>query len=179
MARSKDARRVPKSAFNDLYRRLRVFWVTGALEDSAYVLGVHVLAKMARYDTLEITASWSEFACSVVSAGSEVVVGPVTPNRFFLLGAVQQLHSTVGLLSHLHQDGIEQSIAEARSNGGIAEHFSKLPGPASNIVGMHTLLIFRFEQRCGYDEERVLEMFREQTSVARMPSWVRAVPSGS
>lgn len=170
---SKAARRVPEAAFNDLYSRLRRLWAVGLIEEQAYILGIHVLARMAKFDTLEIAAQLSDFVEAHVTSGSEVIAGPVVSNLFMSIGALQQLHRLVGLLSHYSQEGLEASIGEALENQGVGSHFSTRPVVAGPMIGASTLLIFKFDERLGVDDEKVYQMFQEKTSTSKMPTWVK------
>lgn len=179
MTRKSHERMVEESVFNDLYYRLRVWWATKHIEDQAYVTGLHVLAKMARHDSLELAITWSELVAEHVVAGKELIAGPVSAQRLMFLGALQQLHHIVGLLSHVHQAGMESAVEEAHANLGVTHHFTKTPGEESDLIGPDTLLLFRFVPGFGYDETKAYEDFCMTSKAVKLPTWVKMASVGA
>lgn len=166
---------VPREYFCQLHRKLRLWWTMKHIEEEAYILGIHLLRKMVKFDSLEVAGTWSEFGHEVVMRGEEVIVGPVTGNRFLYLGAVQQLHSVVGIFSHIHQDGIAEAIHEAQTSGDfISHHFTKAPGVESDLIGGDTPMIFAYTPWAGYDAEKTWENVLKNGRKVNLPAWVSA-----
>lgn len=163
---------VPREQFVALYRKLRFWWGMRQIEEGAYILGLHVLAKMVKLDSLEVAATWVEFCNEVVVRGDDVVCGPTDPTRFLYLGALQQLHSTVGILSHISQDGMEEAKREARDNRGISHHFTKAPGPESDLLGPDTPMLFVCLPWAGYGVDETWKQFLEGGRKVYLPAWV-------
>jgi hypothetical protein len=161
--------------FCTLHRKLKLWWAMKEIEEEAFILGMHLLAKMVKFDSMEVAGTWSEFAGQVVMRGEEVLAGPVTGNRFLYLGAVQQLHSVVGIFSHIHQDGIEEAIHEAQTSGDfISHHFTKAPGVDSDLMGADTPMIFAYSPWAGYDAEKSWENVLKEGRKVQLPAWVSA-----
>lgn len=178
MGKSTNQRRVPDEVFTEIYQRLRIFWTVGAIEEPAYILGMHLIARMARYDSLEITACWRDFISYSIVRGSEALCGPVSASAFMYLGALQQLHKVVGILSDLGQFGMEESLAEAEANNGITHHFTLRPGQGIELIGYDTIMLFCYRRECGYDEQYALDTFNHEVPAYKLPTRVKLIPPG-
>lgn len=166
---------VPREEFCRLYRKLKLWWAMKHIEEEAFILGMHLLQKMVKYDSMEVAGTWAEFANQVVMRGEEVIVGPVSGHRFMYLGAVQQLHSVVGIFSHIHQEGIAEAQEEARTSGDfISHHFTKAPGVESDLLGADTPMIFAYTPWAGYDAEKTWEKVLQDGRKVNLPAWVSA-----
>jgi hypothetical protein len=172
------ARLVPKEQFNELYRRLRLWRGTGYIEADTYVIGMHVLAKMAQMDSLVIAASWQEFCDEVITQGSEVLATCSTDSRYYYLGAIQQLQELVGIFSHYNMDGLEEDKKEALEGDGTCSHFTSRPGPESDIMKGATPLIFAWFDWAGEDPDAHWEGLQKHGRKVVMPSWVRIEKRG-
>ena len=163
---------VPREEFAEAYRKLKLWWGMRHIEEEAYILGVHLLAKMIRQDSKEISATWAEFQNEVVVRGDEVVAGPLHGVEFLFLGAVQQLHNTVGIFSHISQEGMERSLLEAREHNFISQHFTKSPGQEEDLLGPHTPMLFVLVPWAGYDPDKTWSTYADGGHVRKLPAWI-------
>lgn len=164
---------VAREEFCTLYRKLKFWWGMRHIEEEAYILGMHVLQKMVKLDSMEVAGTWAEFAMQVVVRGEEPIVGAVSSSRFMYLGALQQLHSVVGIFSHINQEGIEKAKQEAVESGKfISHHFTKAPGPESDLLGGETPTLFVYTPWAGYDVEATWEDFLTGGRKVNLPAWV-------
>lgn len=160
--------------FCELYRKLKFWWGMRHIEEGAFLLGIHILAKMAKMDSLEIAGTWEEFTNEVVVRGGDVLAGPVDYQSFMYLGALQQLHNVVGLFSAINQQGIEDAIAEAKepSNKFISHHFTKNPETDPNLVAGSTPMLFVYVPWAGYDVDATWQDFQQGGRAVILPSWI-------
>lgn len=165
---------VPREEFCDLYRKLRFWWGMRHIEEAAYILGLHLLQKMAKMDSLEVPGTWSEFTGQAVCRGDDVIAGPISSSLYMHLGAMQQLHSVVGIFSHVNQDGIEQAKMEAREHDFISQHFTKQVGMDIDLIGAETPMLFVYTSWAGYDVEATWEKIKNGGRIAQLPAWLAA-----
>jgi len=163
---------VDRKEFHELYRKLRFWWGMRHIEESAYLLGMHVLQKMSKQDSLEVSGTWREFAGQIVMRGGEILAGPVDDNQYMFLGALHQLQGTVGVLSHINQEGIELTKADAYQNLGRSPHFTKEPGVDPNLIGADTPLLFVYVPWAGYDMEATWAKYPECGRLVNLPNWL-------
>lgn len=148
-----------------LYRRLRRLHVIGLVESDAYTLGMHLLAKMAKANSLELVTTVREFTESFVASGHEPIVGALSKNPFMIIGALQQLHEYVGLRSHFSPDGL--------SCGEI--HFSREPGgPGQAAFNLDYPLYYRYLTYYGYTEREMAEALLQKKKKVRLPAWFKS-----
>lgn len=180
MSRVAEQRRVPDEVLSELHRQLRMFWAMGGIEEDAYILGIHLLARMAKLDSLEIAVTWKEVAEVHIVQGGEVIAGPVTRTLFGFLGALQQLHEWLGLFSHIHMPGIEEAIREAEaSEQGISYHFTQKPGQGAELLGYEILMIFCYRPQFGYCADSAYEGLQEKFPAMKLPTRVKIARSGA
>lgn len=165
---------VPREEFCALYRKLRFWWGMRHIEESAFILGIHLLQKMVKMDSLEVPGTWSEFAGQVVCRGEDVIAGPICHSLYMHLGAMQQLHSVVGIFSHVNQDGIEQAKQEARVSPFISQHFTKTAGADIGLIGEETPMLFVYTSWAGYDVDKTWENYLKGGRRAQLPTWLTA-----
>lgn len=169
---------VDREEFCRLYRKLRFWWAMRHIEESAYILGLHLLQKMTKYDSLEVPGTWTEFASQVVVRGGDVITGPADTSQYLYLGALQQLHSVVGIFSHVNQDGIERSKAEAQANNFISQHFTKEAGVDADLIGEHTPMLFVYVPWAGFDVDRTWAEYIQVGRQVSLPAWLTAKAKG-
>jgi hypothetical protein len=169
---------VPREDFIELYRKLRFWWGMRHIEESAYVLGMHLLAKMIKLDSREVSGTWSEFANEVVMRGDDLIAGPADSHYFLYLGALQQLHSVVGLFSHINQEGIERSKLDAQDHDFVSQHFTKAPDIDTDLIGEETPMLFVLVPWAGYDVDRTWKDYTVGGNVRQLPAWITTKPKG-
>lgn len=166
---------VPREEFCQLYRKLKLWWAMKHIEEEAYILGLHLLQKMVKFDSKEVAATWAEFSSQMVMRGDEVLAGPLSGKLYLYLGAVQQLHSVVGIFSHINQEGIAQAQEEARTSGSfVSHHFTKSPLTDTDVIGGDTPMIFAYTPWAGYDAEATWENALKEGRKVNLPAWVSA-----
>lgn len=170
---------VEREEFQELYRRLREWAGSGGIDLDTYHLGLHILQRMVKYDSLEIGATWGEFQKQTVVGGIDTLAGPIKPGRYHFYGALHQLQERVGIFSHLSPEGLEEVMQDAKANEGIAPHFTAMPGVDSHVIGDSTIIIFAYRRWAGYSVRVYSESILEETKPAKMPAWLHKTPRGA
>lgn len=165
---------VDREVFCTLYRKLRLWWAMRHIEESGYILGLHLLQKMIKLDSLEVPGTWAEFASQIVVRGEDVISGPAAGSLYLHLGALQQLHSVLGLFSHINQEGIERAKAEAQANDFISQHFTKEAGADPGLIGEDTPMLFVYTPWAGYDVDKSWEEYIKTGRRVSLPAWLTA-----
>jgi hypothetical protein len=169
---------VPREEFIELYRKLRFWWGMRHIEESAYILGIHLLAKMVKMDSREVSGTWAEFANEVVVRGDEVIAGCADSHLFMYLGALQQLHNVVGIFSHINQDGIERAKEEAKNGNFVSQHFTKSPDTDQDLMGENTPMLFVYVPWAGYDVNTTWAEYCKGGRTTTLPAWITGKAKG-
>lgn len=165
---------VPRDEFLELHFRLKTWWGMGMLSHNAYSVGMHVLQKMIRCDSLEVVATWQEFCLEVVMLKGDIVAPPASDKRYDHLGALQELHNTLGLLSHVTQEGMDLDLKELAEMSGplILHHFTQAPEADSFLIRGPTPMLWVFRKEAGYSIPDTWTEFKGTSKKTTLPPWL-------
>jgi hypothetical protein len=170
-----DEQKVSRDVFKELHFRLKTWRGMNMLQPNSYALGMHILQKMIRADSLEVITTWQECALEVIMHKGEVIAPPVSGRRYDHLEALSELQTVLGLVSHITSDGMTEALKELDAlppGSKVLPHFTTEPDIDSYLIRPTTPMIFIFRIESGYGVRETWSEFKETGKRTHLPSWL-------
>lgn len=156
-----------------LKKKLDTYLGGGYISYDTYTVGMHILQRMAAIKAMTVTVAWQEMASSFVTLRGAPLAPPAPGTAYRFYQALQELHRTVGLLSHVTISGLEEAKEEVRlSPLRESAHVTSVADTPSDVIGARTPIVFEFVPYAGPDCAASVSGYMEQGTSIELQKWL-------